>query len=143
MDSYSNNHWIQALMDSSVQGVTFSRHIGITLQSLAAEGAVGVLLVEPTHRNPLGIVHGGVHYTLADTVAGYGASAAAPNKTCVTIDGSLNFLRAGTGDKLICTAKPMRIGRSVAVMDTEITDETGSLLAKGMFTFHLSDMRAH
>ena len=126
-------------MDNAQKPNCFSTHIGISLQQITSEFTLGELAISDNHKNSLGIVHGGIYYTLADTVAGYGALATSVGKNCVTIDGSLNFLRAGKGGKLICTATPVRIGRTIAVMDTEIKDETGVLLAKGLFTFYIVD----
>ena len=52
--------------------------------------AVGVLEVQPSSLNPMGIVHGGALVTLADTVCG--TAAFTTGHMCVTLDCSMQYL---------------------------------------------------
>ena len=116
----------------------FNTHNGITILSVHSDGtAEGVLDVCETSHNPHGTVHGGCLYALADTVAGT-AVAAAGSLPCVTANSSMEFLRPATGNKVFCSARPKKLGRSLCVMQVELTGETGKIVATGTFTFAIT-----
>ena len=116
----------------------FNTASGITILSARPDGtAEGVLEVRQTSFNPHGTVHGGCLYTLADTVAG-SAVAAACGKPCVTAGSSMEFLRPATGAKVLCSVRPKKLGRTLCVMQVEITTEAGKIAATGTFTFAIT-----
>ena len=114
----------------------FSTENGITVTQLGPDRGEGELQVRSTSLNPHGIVHGGCLYTLADTVAG-SAAIAQSGKRCVTVNGTLEFLRPAVGSLIRCVATPKKLGRTLAVMQVELTDDKGKLVATGTFTFFL------
>ena len=63
--------------------------------------AVGVLEVQPSSLNPMGIVHGGALVTLADTVCG--TAAFTTGHMCVTLDCSMQYLAPASGARITCT----------------------------------------
>jgi acyl-CoA thioesterase len=82
-------------------------------------------------------VHGGVIYSLADI--GMGAalySALQKDERCSTIEIKINYLKPAFTDKLICDAKVLQKGKSIAVLESEIKSED-SLIAKAMGTFSI------
>ena len=95
--------------------------------------ARGVLDIHPSTLNPLGIVHGGALVTLADTVAG--TAAFTTGQACVTLDCTMQYLAPARGAQIFCTAVPKKLGRTVLVYDTQLTDEAGRLVAAGTDTF--------
>ena len=111
----------------------FSHEIGITVTSACPERAEGVLDVCADDRNPLGTVHGGCLYTLADTVAG--TAVCAQGVRCVTSNGTMEFLRPAAGTRIRCVATPKKHGHLLSVMQVELTDDRGQLVATGTFTF--------
>ena len=69
--------------------------------------AVGVLEVQPSSLNPMGIVHGGALVTLADTVCG--TAAFTTGHMCVTLDCSMQYLAPASGARITCTATPRKL----------------------------------
>lgn len=113
----------------------FNTASGITVTAAKSDGtATGVLTVTEASSNPHGTVHGGCLYTLADTVAGT-AVAAACGRPCVTVNGTLEFLRPATGAKVFCSASPKKLGRTLCVMQVELTGTNDKTVATGTFTF--------
>ena len=108
-------------------------HFTITWQE--GDEARGELAVHPESLNPHGFVHGGVLTGLADTVAGVAATSRGGR--CVTVSSVMNYLRPAVGSRIFCRAEPVRVGKTISVFDTRLTDETGRLVATGTFTFHL------
>ncbi|MBE6972957.1 MAG: PaaI family thioesterase [Ruminococcaceae bacterium] len=114
----------------------FAYENGITVTDARPGYAEGVLEVRPTSSNPHGTVHGGCLYTLADTVAG--TAACAHGASCVTVSGTMEFLRPATGPTIRCVATPKKQGRTLSVMQVVLTDDAGKNVATGTFTFFMS-----
>lgn len=117
------------------KGKDFARTIGVRIVEVKPSYARGELIVEPTSLNPVGVVHGGALATLADTTAGAAAYTNSKDAAILTINCSMNFLRAAKGEKLVCEAKAQRAGRTLQVYDTFIYDQEERLVATGCFTF--------
>ena len=92
------------------------------------------------HRNPIGSAHGGVAYTLADTVGG--ACCNTVGMACTTISGNMNYLNPAMHcEKLIGEATPVKIGKRIAVIQVQITNEFGKDIAHATMTYQfLPDM---
>lgn len=74
------------------------------------------------------LAHGGVTFTLADTVGG-AALVSVVDQPVPTIDMRIDYLSAGTGD-LYATADVVRVGGDVGVVDVEVTaSSSGETLA--------------
>lgn len=82
--------------------------------------------------NPIGLVHGGLVCTLADSVAGCAVHTTLDAGTGYTSIGiTVNFLRPVTLDSgtLTATGQVVKPGRRVATATAEITDAAGRLVA--------------
>lgn len=95
--------------------------------------------IESWHINVLGIIHGGVLFTLADTTSG--AAAATHGGRVTTVNSNINFLKAGKDTtKIVAEAQEIKYGRTISVCDAKIFDDKGNLLATSTMTFfHLKD----
>ena len=87
--------------------------------------------------NPHKVVHGGVMYTMADTGMG-GAlySCLEKDELCATVEVKINYFKAVRTGTLICETKVINKGKSIAVMESEITNE-GILVAKAIGTYSI------
>jgi 1,4-dihydroxy-2-naphthoyl-CoA hydrolase len=78
-----------------------------------------------------GVLHGGVLMTLADTA---GAVCAflnlPPGARTVTIESKTNFLGAVRGGKALARSRPLHVGRTTIVVETDVLDETGRRVAR-------------
>lgn len=117
------------------KGNDFAATTGVRINHVGDGCAEGQLAITPTTLNPVGVVHGGALTTLADTIAGAAAYSNSRDRAILTVNCTMNFLRAGTGGKLICNAKAQRAGRTIQVIDAVITDEQDRLVATGTYTF--------
>jgi uncharacterized protein (TIGR00369 family) len=82
--------------------------------------------------NPLGVVHGGLLCTLADTVAGCAVQTTLEAGVGYTsIDITVNYLRPVTLDSgtILATGRVIKPGRRVALAAAEVHDQAGRLLA--------------
>ena len=82
--------------------------------------------------NPIGLVHGGLVCTLADSAAGCAVHTTLDAETGYTsIDITVNYLRPVTLDSgtLVATGRVTKPGRKVALASAEVTDGRGKLVA--------------
>ena len=119
----------------------FNKQNGITVTAAGDGKAQGVLEVSPSSMNPHGMVHGGCLYTLADTVAG-SAVAASCGGPCVTVSGTLEFLRPATGATIRCEASAKKLGSTICTMQVELTNQNHKVVATGTFIFMLIQPKA-
>ena len=90
-----------------------------------------------------GGVGGGVHGGIIAAMAGLSAVSAA-NTVCKVTDRpkgtaelSVSYLRPAIGTMLIYTATVLKKGRSLAVIDVDIQNDTGTLVAKSRVSYSL------
>ncbi|MFD7847855.1 PaaI family thioesterase [Nocardia sp. NPDC059764] len=79
-----------------------------------------------------GSLHGGALMALADATAAVCAYLNLPagKQGTTTVESKTNFVRALRSGHATATATPLHIGRSFIVVETEIRDDAGALVAK-------------
>ena len=79
-----------------------------------------------------GVLHGGVVMGLADTLGGLCAFLNLPDAATgtTTIESKTNFLRGVREGAVTASTRPLHIGRTMIVLETEIAREDGALVAK-------------
>lgn len=107
---------------------------GVEIVSVEEQHAVCSLLADDGHRNAAGIVMGGALFTLADFACSVAANAALlaageTERLWLTLNASINYLRATKGGLLTATAHCIKAGRTTCLYTTDITDENGVLIA--------------
>lgn len=90
--------WYDALKERANQPGTYAVTGGMRVAELGDGWARGELLLEERHRNPMGIVHGGVYCTMMDQVAG--SAACTRGSMCRTVNCEVRFLAAAQGAHL-------------------------------------------
>jgi acyl-CoA thioesterase len=93
------------------------------------------LEVEEHLRNPHGVLHGGVIFSMADT--GMGAalySLLAPDETTTTIEIKINYLQAVTQGRIECATRTIDKGAFIGVLESEIRNGN-ALVATALGTF--------
>lgn len=95
------------------------------------------LEIKETFLNVHKAVHGGVIYTLADVAMGVTTySTLKKDEKAATIETKINYLKPAYTKILICEAKVVQKGKSIAVLEAEIKyDDT--LVAKALGTFSI------
>ena len=111
----------------------WNRTMGLTFVTATPELCIGELVIADQHRQPYGIVHGGVHCGIVEAACSTGAAvyAAQTGRAVVGLENSTSFLRAVRGGTLRVTATPITRGRRSQVWEATVTDETGRAVATG------------
>lgn len=86
-----------------------------------------------------GVLHGSVTYALADTVVSILLlGRLGLERKVFTIEGKLNYLASvpmGTQGEISAQARLIHLGKSTAVVDTDVFNEAGRMLCHGLFTY--------
>ena len=117
----------------------FTAHNFIRLESAEPDCVAYCLEIRPESRNPFGMVHGGALYTLADDAAG--GAAHSDWRHYVTQHGDLHFLDNRAHGTIRAVGRVRHRGRTTVLVDVEITDGAGALLATGAFSYFCVDRK--
>ena len=113
----------------------FIEHLGIRVVSVGPEGAVLELPVLPEFLNSVGMVHGGVYASLADSGLGAAIHGRLPaGRFAVTAEMSCRYLQGARGGVLRCVSRVLHMGRSTAVAEADVLVD-GALQFKASGTF--------
>ncbi len=108
--------------------VPFTAKLGIEIVSATPEEVIGRLAWREELCTVGGAMHGGALMSLADNLGGVCAYLnLPPGATTATISSSTNFLRGLRDGNANATARPLRVGRTVIVVETEVRDDAGRL----------------
>jgi 1,4-dihydroxy-2-naphthoyl-CoA hydrolase len=78
-----------------------------------------------------GALHGGVLMSLADAAGGVCAFLnLPPGATTVTIESKTNFLGAIRNGTVLARARPLHVGKSTIVIETDVLDSSGRRVAR-------------
>ena len=111
--------------------VPFASTLGIELVSAKPEEVVGRLAWREELCATGGAMHGGALMSLADNLGGVCAYLNLPaGAGTATISSSTNFLRGVREGAATGTARPLRVGRSVIVVQTEVRNDAGKLVVQ-------------
>ena len=102
----------------------------------AREGSSRMELdVTERHANPMGTVHGGILCDLADAAMGTAyASQLASGESFATLELKMNFLRPFWTGRLVAEGRIVSGGRTVGMVEADVRDENGRLIARASST---------
>ena len=116
----------------------YAARLGIRVEEIREGYARVEKDIAPEDLNPVGVPHGGVYFSMADTACG--SAMAAHGYYAVTVSTAYNFLRsAKLGDRLTAEARERKPGRSICFFDIEVRDQDGTLLGTGSASFYRLD----
>jgi len=110
----------------------FAALVGIDLLEASTELVRGRLAWAPERCTAGGLLHGGALMALADTCGGVCAFLNLPEgaQGTATVESKTNFLRAVREGTVTANTRPLHVGRTLVVLETELTRDDGSLVAK-------------
>jgi 1,4-dihydroxy-2-naphthoyl-CoA hydrolase len=108
--------------------IPFATTLGVELVSASADEVVGRLAWREELCTIGGALHGGALMSLADNLGGVCAYLNLPaGAVTATISSSTNFMRGIRDGYVTATARPLRVGRTVIVVQTDLRDDAGRL----------------
>jgi 1,4-dihydroxy-2-naphthoyl-CoA hydrolase len=117
--------------DPDVAG-PFVEHLGLRVTSASGDEVRATWTAEPRLHQPYGIVHGGVHCSVVETLASLGAALWFGDRgKVVGVSNATDFYRAVQDGTLDSHALPLHRGRSQQVWVVETHDANDRLVARG------------
>lgn len=112
----------------------FANMVNSYITELDTGYAKAEMTITEKHLNPVGSVHGGCLYTIADIACG--AAASSHGYQVTTLDSNFHYLRPGLGTThLYAEARELKYGKRVMVYQVTIKDQNDTVLTEGIFTF--------
>lgn len=104
--------------------------LGMRAVSFDEGKAVLELDADGRHANPMGTLHGGVLCDLADLAMGAACyTTLEPGESFTTLELKMNFLKPVWTGRLTARAQVKKGGRTIALLECEVADQKGSLVA--------------
>ncbi len=131
---------IRELMEAMVRGDApqppVAQTIGMRLATVADDEATFELDVDPArHTNPMGTLHGGVMCDVADGAMGCAyASRLGEGESFTTLELKINFLKPVRSGLIVARARVVKSGRTIGLVECDIEDASGSLVARATAT---------
>ncbi|HUO45199.1 MAG TPA: PaaI family thioesterase [Acidimicrobiia bacterium] len=118
----------------------FEEVIGLKVVEASSARVVGEIEIEDRHRQPYGIVHGGVYCSMIETLASYGAALWSTEQGwfgAVGLANGTDFLRATRSGVITAEALPIHQGRSHQIWQVVVTRrEDGKVAARDQVRLH-------
>jgi uncharacterized protein (TIGR00369 family) len=109
--------------------------IGFDIVEATLGRAVFEMDASARHANPMGTLHGGILCDLADAALGCAlATTLEDDETFTTLDLTTKYFKPIWNARLRATAIVTKRTRSLGLIECEVTDEGGSLVAKSFST---------
>ncbi len=133
----SGLEFLDAIRRGELPAPPIASLLGFSLVELDEGRVVFVCAPDESTYNPIGVIHGGLVCTLADTVTGCAVHSTLDARHAYTsIDINVSYLRPVTTDSgtLRATGTVTKSGRRVAFASAEIVDGRGTLVATATST---------
>jgi 1,4-dihydroxy-2-naphthoyl-CoA hydrolase len=106
--------------------------LGLEMLEASRDKVVAAWDVRPDMLQPYGIVHGGVHCSVVETLASFGAATWLGQRgQVVGVNNNTDFYRAVREGALTSTATPVHRGRLQQVWVVETVDAEAKVVARG------------
>ena len=126
---------VEAMIRGETPGPPVARLIGFDVRSIAPGKAVFEMEAGPQHANPMGTLHGGILCDLADAAMGIAwASELEDGESFTTLEVKINFLKPVWNARLRAEARVVKRGKTVGLVECDVRDEKGSLVARASST---------
>lgn len=127
-----------------LQSLGFDAFYGLELLELGAKTAHGRLIVRDEHKQPFGLVHGGIYAAIAEGLTSFSTVSVVLGEGKVASGQSnhTSFLRPVTGGTIDARATCKHSGRTTWVWEVEMTDDQARLCAISRVTLAVRDLPA-
>jgi uncharacterized protein (TIGR00369 family) len=126
---------VQALIRGEAPNAPVADLVGFRVVEVETGRALFEMEAGPQHANPMGTLHGGILCDLTDGAMGVAyASTLEDGESFTTLELKINFFKPIWNAKLRAEAKVVKRGKTVGMVECDVHDETGSLVARASST---------
>lgn len=122
---------------------TLVEHLGIEITAIGEDFLRATMPVDQRTVQPYGLLHGGASVALAETLGSIAALLCVDQaeKVCVGLEINANHVRSARSGYVTGTARPLHIGGTTQVWQTEIVDEQERLVCVSRMTLAVLDRK--
>lgn len=122
---------------------TLVEHLGIEVTAIGDDFLTARMPVDQRTVQPHGLLHGGASVALAETLGSIAAALCVngAEKVCVGLEINANHVRSARSGYVIGTARPLHIGGTTQVWQTQIVDEQERLVCVSRMTLAVLDRK--
>lgn len=128
----SYREWTEKVISGELPPPPVAQLIGFQMLEVGEGTARFELETDPErHGNPMGTLHGGILCDVADAAMGTAiGTTLEPGETFTTLELKANYFKPVFKTTLTATAKIVKRTKSVAMIDCDVVDAKGSLVAR-------------
>ena len=104
---------------SNFEGKNLDNFLGHEMIEIKENYVKSKLKIEDHHKQPMGLVHGGIYATLSETICSYGANFL-DKGVFVGVNNNTDSLSSVEDGEILCIAEPIKIGRSYQLWESKI-----------------------
>ena len=113
----------------------FAKETGIVVTKAGDGYAEGEMRIDAMHGNPIGSVHGGAIFSLADTIGGVAATSKGSYVT--TVSGNINYLNPAIGTSYLkAKTREVKAGKTIMVYDVVMQNDQDQVIAEARMTYY-------
>jgi 1,4-dihydroxy-2-naphthoyl-CoA hydrolase len=117
--------------EAAVAQMPFAAGLGVAVDAAGAGEVRGRLAWAPERCTTGGVMHGAALMALADSLGGLCALLnLPPGAGTATVSSSTVFTRAVRGGEVTAVTRPLHVGRSTIVVQTDLSDQAGRRVAQ-------------
>ena len=104
---------------TNFEGTNLDNFLGHEMIEIKENYVKSRLKIEDHHKQPMGLVHGGIYSTLSETICSYGANFL-DGGVYVGVNNNTDFLTSVESGEIICIAEPIKVGKSYQLWESKI-----------------------
>ncbi len=104
---------------TNFEGTNLDNFLGHEMIEIKENYVKSRLKIEDHHKQPMGLVHGGIYATLSETICSYGANFL-DGGVYVGVNNNTDFLSSVESGEIICIAEPIKVGKSYQLWESKI-----------------------
>jgi acyl-CoA thioesterase len=128
----------QKIVNLMMQNDAFSQWMNVEVLKIGAGFCTVSCKVNSEMLNGFHILHGGISYSLADSVLAFASNSY--GNQCVSIETSISHTKpAELNDTLFATCKELHRGKTTGIYEVKVTNQDQKLIALFKGTVHVSE----
>ena len=104
---------------SNFEGNNLDNFLGHEMIEIKENYVKSKLIIQDHHKQPMGLVHGGIYATLSETICSYGANYLGVG-VYVGVNNNTDFLSSVETGEIVCIAEPIKVGRSYQLWESKM-----------------------
>ena len=128
MNGIEKDQLAVSVVNQMMKDDLFSQWLGIKVLDVKEGYSKMEMMIRDEMMNGLGIVHGGIAFSLADSAFAFACNSR--NNLSVALDTSINFIKpVHPGDMLTAEAKEIHNGRATGLYHITVVNQNGHMVA--------------